>query len=153
MTVTDQKPLSELNNLSLDDVSKWTVLIVDDEPDNRTIAEAVLSFNGAKVYTATQGAEGLKMLEDNLPSFVLLDLSMPVMDGWEMLKAMHSNSRTASIPVIALTAHAMAGDRARVLEAGFAGYIAKPFRLNSFMTELKSCFHDLAEQAKAQATE
>ena len=151
--MTDQNLSPESHQIPSNDASKWIVLIVDDEPDNRTIAETVLSFNGAKVFTATQGVEGLKVLEEVSPSFILLDLSMPVMDGWEMFKALRANVRTESIPVIALTAHAMAGDRERVMEVGFAGYIAKPFRLGSFMTELKNCFQELAQQHKAQATE
>ena len=129
---------------------EWSILIVDDEVDNRTIAETVLSFNGAKVQTAVHGAEGLKALERAVPSFVLLDLSMPVMDGWEMLKHIRTNPELQSIPVIALTAHAMAGDRERVMEAGFDGYIAKPFRIGTFMSELTACFQALAEQLKLQ---
>ena len=139
-------------NVPNSDIKQWTVLIVDDEPDNRTIAQTVLSFSGAKVFTAVHGADGLKLLEDMLPSFILLDLSMPVMDGWEMLKQLRANPKTQPIPVIALTAHAMAGDRERALEAGFDGYIAKPFRLGTFMSELNSCFQELIEQHKVKVT-
>jgi CheY-like chemotaxis protein len=134
--------------LAMSDASSWMVLIVDDEPDNRAIAEKVLSFSGAEVYTAENGAEGLKLLEGIKPSFILLDLSMPVMDGWEMFKLLRDNPKTEHIPVIALTAHAMAGDRDRVMAAGFHGYIAKPFRLSTFMSEIIRCFRDLAERGK-----
>ena len=150
--MTEQNSVSILRNAPNSDIKQWTVLIVDDEPDNRTIAETVLSFSGAKVHTAVHGVDGLKLLEDLTPSFVLLDLSMPVMDGWEMLKQIRANVKTQTIPVIALTAHAMAGDRERALEAGFDGYIAKPFRLGTFMSELTSCFQELAEQHKIKAT-
>ncbi len=136
--------------LALGETNKWTVLIVDDEPDNRVIAEKVLLYSGAKVHTAVHGEDGLDKLEQLNPSFILLDLSMPVMDGWEMLKLLRSNSVTASIPVIALTAHAMAGDREKVMEAGFNGYIAKPFRLGSFIADIKACFRELVEQEKVQ---
>jgi two-component system cell cycle response regulator DivK len=118
---------------------EWTVLIVDDEPDNLSVAEKVLSFRGAKVYTATNGAEGLKVLEQVVPTFILMDLSMPRVDGWEMHKKVRENPLTAQVPVIALTAHAMEGDKERVMAAGFTGYIAKPFRLGTFFVEIEKC--------------
>ena len=149
--MTDQNLLPPLQNLAISDPSKWTVLVVDDEPDNREIAETVLSFGGVKVHTAVHGEDGLKLLEVISPTFVLLDLSMPVMDGWEMHKLMRDNPKTQNIPVIALTAHAMAGDRDRVFQAGFDGYIAKPFRIGSFMTELIHCLKAV-ERGKMQAT-
>ena len=149
--MTDQNLVPPLHNLSISDPSKWTVLIVDDEPDNREIAQTLLSFSGVKVHTAVHGADGLKLLENISPTFVLLDLSMPVMDGWEMLTLVRANLKTQNIPVIALTAHAMAGDRERVFEAGFDGYIAKPFRIGNFMPELISCLGKVLERGKVQA--
>jgi CheY-like chemotaxis protein len=143
--VTNRKILPEIINLAKGEVSGWTVLVVDDEPDNLMIATKVLSFGGAQVHTAPNGAEGLKLLETLNPSFILLDLSMPVMDGWEMFKATRANIHTEQIPVIALTAHAMAGDREKVMQAGFDGYIAKPFRLSTFMSEILRCFRELAQ--------
>lgn len=120
----------------------WTALIVDDEPDNVGVARKVLNYGGATVYVARNGVEGLALLEDVRPTFVLLDLSMPEMDGWEMFRIMKSNDAFASIPVIALTAHAMAGDKEKVMEKGFNGYIAKPFRINSFMEEIQKCLEE-----------
>ncbi len=149
--MTGQKIVLQSPNLVTDDASQWNVLVVDDEPDNREIAETVLSFNGVKVLTAIHGADGLKLIEDSLPTFILLDLSMPVMDGWEMIKTMRANPKTQGIPVIALTAHAMAGDREKAYEAGFDGYIAKPFRIPTFMAELKSCLRNVIEHSKVQA--
>ena len=130
------------------DVSNWFVLIVDDEPDNRMIASKVLTYGGAKVSLAANGVEGLAALEQFVPSFILLDLSMPEMDGWEMCQKVRANPKTQNIPVIALTAHAMTGDRERVLASGFDGYIAKPFRLSTFMSEILRCFRELT---RAQA--
>jgi two-component system cell cycle response regulator DivK len=143
--MTDQRIMQAIRNLAACDVSGWFVLIVDDEPDNRSIASKVLTYSGAKVYTAANGAEGLVGLEQFVPSFILLDLSMPVMDGWEMCRKVRANPKTQHIPIIALTAHAMAGDRERVLESGFDGYIAKPFRLSTFMSEILRCFRDLTK--------
>ncbi len=121
------------------DAKDWTVLIVDDEPDNLGVARKVLTFGGAQVHVARNGVEGLAVLDDIRPTFILLDLSMPEMDGWEMLKIVRGNDQMADIPIIALTAHAMSGDKERVLESGFNGYIAKPFRINSFIADIQKC--------------
>jgi CheY-like chemotaxis protein len=122
----------------------WIVLIVEDEPDNLGIPETILSFYGAQVYTAEDGIEGLKVLERVTPTLVLLDLSMPRMDGWEMIKIVRADPRTARIPIIALTAHAMQGDRERALEAGFNGYITKPFWIETFWDEIERCLGELS---------
>ena len=127
------------------DMKDWIVLIVDDEPDNLGVAQKVLKFNGADVHIARNGIEGLAILEGLKPSFVLLDLSMPQMDGWEMFRRTRSKPELADTPIIALTAHAMSGDRERVMEAGFNGYIAKPFRINSFLEDIQEALSDFFE--------
>jgi len=120
------------------DVSEWHVLIVDDVFDNISIAEAVMEYNGAEVRHAANGSEALQMLETYNTNLILLDLSMPVMNGWEMHTYLRDNPNTASIPVIALTAHAMIGDKEKVLEAGFDGYIAKPFSVTNLIDDIKA---------------
>src|SRR5262249_39063588 len=97
------------------------------------------TFAGSKVYTATNGVEALSLLETVSPTFVLLDLSMPVMDGWEMIEKLRANPVIKHLPVIALTAHAMEGDQERVKAAGFDSYIAKPFRINTLLGLIQSC--------------
>jgi len=87
--------------------TEWTVLIVDDKPDNVNIVRTALRFQGATVLTASNGQEGLELLDNTKPSFILLDIAMPVMDGWRMLQHLRSNPATSDIPVIALTAHVM----------------------------------------------
>jgi two-component system alkaline phosphatase synthesis response regulator PhoP len=146
--MADRKIIPALYNLAAGEISKWTVLIVDDEPDNLVIAEKVLSFSGAKVYTARNGRDGMKILEEVTPSFILLDLSMPELNGWDMLTMIKADLKTEHIPVIALTAHAMMGDRQKVMEAGFDGYIAKPFRLSTFTSEILRCFRELAHASE-----
>jgi CheY-like chemotaxis protein len=121
------------------DIKDWVVLIVDDEPDNVSVARKILNYNGAEVHIARNGVEGLALLTALKPTFILLDLSMPEMDGWEMFQRLRDDGELRYLPVIALTAHAMAGDKERILEAGFNGYIAKPFRLNSFLEEIQAC--------------
>ncbi len=142
-----RKIMPELRTLATGDFTNWIVLIVDDEPDNLAVAKKVLEFSGATVHTAANGIEGLKVTRDIDPTFILLDLSMPEMDGWEMQQALRNDPTTDHIPVIALTAHAMTGDRHKVMEAGFDGYIAKPFRLSTFMSEIVRCFRELAGQS------
>ncbi len=124
------------------DINEWEVLIVDDEPDNLGVAQKVLSYGGADVHIARNGLEGLSVLEHVKPTFILLDLSMPEMDGWEMFERVRSFEGLANVPIIALTAHAMTGDKERVMNAGFDGYIAKPFRINSFLDEIHRCLND-----------
>lgn len=124
------------------DPKNWTALIVDDEPDNVRVAGKVLSYGGTQVFVARNGVEGLALLSNLRPTFVLLDLSMPEMDGWELFRIMKSTSALCEIPIIALTAHAMSGDRERVIETGFDGYIPKPFRINSLIAEIQKCLDD-----------
>jgi CheY-like chemotaxis protein len=121
------------------DVQSWHVLIVDDEPDNLGVSKAILEFHGARVHTAKDGKEGLEILSGITPNVILLDLSMPHMDGWQLLKEIRSTPRLADLPVIAVTAHAMQGDRDKALEAGFDDYIPKPFRIATFVQDLKAC--------------
>lgn len=129
------------------DIKEWIVLVVDDEADNLGVAQKVLAYGGAAVHIARNGLEGLKVLESINPTFILLDLSMPEMDGWEMLRQVRDNEKLVAVPIIALTAHAMSGDRERALEAGFDGYIAKPFRINSFMEEILASLSQFGKKA------
>ncbi|MEL6308636.1 MAG: response regulator [Chloroflexota bacterium] len=124
------------------DIKNWIVLIVDDEPDNLGVAQKVLSYGGADVHIARNGLEGLAVLDKITPTFILLDLSMPEMDGWEMFNRARANDKLANVPIIALTAHAMSGDKERIEEAGFDGYIPKPFRINSFMEDIHRCLDE-----------
>ncbi len=143
--------MSENNNSN---ASKWVVLIVDDDFDNLNVAEKVLTFHGAKVHTATNGREGLeKLREIDRPTFILLDLSMPEMDGWETLDTIRKDISLSSLPVIALTAHAMPSDQERVEKAGFDGYIAKPFSLGTFLEEIKKCLNNHALKYPASETQ
>ena len=114
----------------------YKVLILDDEPDNVDVAKTLLEFGGADVTIGYNGQDGLDYLEHDLPTFILCDLSMPVMSGWEFLHAVRQNAKFKDIPVIALTAHVMVGDKERVLQAGFQHYIAKPIQPKTFLADL-----------------
>ena len=119
------------------DIASWKILIVDDDTDNLDVASQFLGFLGADARVASSAAEALTALEAFAPTLILLDLSMPHMDGWEMFKQLKEQPITASIPVIALTAHAMRGDQQRALEVGFDGYITKPFLFNTLVEDIK----------------
>lgn len=137
-TSTEVDPLkSEIPPVDPTDVSTWKILIVDDVHDNISIAQTVLQFNGAEVMSAIHGKDGLQQMETFMPNIILLDLSMPEMNGWEMHSHLHADPATASITVIALTAHAMQGDREKVMTAGFDGYIPKPFSVRTIIDEIK----------------
>lgn len=128
------------------DRSSWIVLIVDDDRDNVGVPEQLLSHFGATINLAEDGQIGLEVLETTIPSFILLDLSMPHLDGWEMLARVRSDPRTASIPVIALTAHAMPADEERITKAGFDGYIVKPFMFSTFFDEITRCLANASQR-------
>ena len=114
----------------------WLVLVVDDEFDSRQVAALMLETVGATVLTAQNGKEALDMIIQHRPNFVLSDLSMPILDGWQLMYALNQNRATNDIPVIALTAHAMRGDRERAMAAGFRNFINKPLDSEKFMNEL-----------------
>ena len=120
------------------DVSSWIILIIDDSPDNIGVAKTVFTYFGAKVYVATNGEEGLLMLQNIKPTVVLLDISMPVMNGWETLEKIRKDPVLGKIVVIALTAHAMKGDRDKAMVAGFDGYISKPFQILELVKQVKN---------------
>jgi len=117
----------------------WRVLVVDDEPDSIDVVTMVLSASGATVFTAANGQEGLVIFKQRQPTLILTDLSMPEMDGWELIKEIRQSKNGHTTPVIALTAHAMSGDKERVLAGGFDGYLSKPLKMFTLLDDLKSC--------------
>jgi two-component system cell cycle response regulator DivK len=102
-----------------------SIMLVEDNKDNRLLVRTLLS----ELYTLLEyetGFEAIQALKTSTPNLILLDISLPGMDGIEVLSRLRSNERLKDIPVIALTAHAVSGDRERFLEAGFNDYVAKP---------------------------
>jgi len=123
----------------------WDIVVIDDEPDSLEIARYILDFYGAHVHTATNGKEGIALVETIKPRFVISDLSMPEMDGWEFVQELKSTVYTKDIPVVALTAHAMKGDRERAIGAGFHNYLTKPLTATTFMDELLILLLDIPQ--------
>ena len=127
-----------------DDLLKgWDVVVIDDEEDSLTVAQVILEEYGANIYTASNGEEGLTLLRTVKPKFVISDLSMPVLDGWGVISKMKNDPALKDIPVIALTAHAMVGDRERAVAAGFHNYLTKPLTVETFIRDLVNLLVDI----------
>ncbi|WP_129716859.1 response regulator [Pedobacter sp. SYP-B3415] len=113
------------------------ILIIDDDSRNIFALKAVLKAKGYSCVSALGAAEGLALLENGDIAVVLLDMMMPEMDGYEALSKIRANAVTASVPVIAVTAQAMVGDRERCLDAGADGYISKPINVEELIKLLE----------------
>lgn len=105
------------------------ILLVEDNEMNRDMLSRRLQRRGFDVIMAVDGQEGVELARSAAPELILLDMSLPVIDGWEVAKVLKSDARTAAIPIIALTAHAMADDRDKALGAGCDDYDTKPVEL------------------------
>jgi two-component system cell cycle response regulator DivK len=105
------------------------ILLVEDNEMNRNMLSRRLIRHGYEVVMAVDGQQGTEMAISERPDLILMDLSLPVMDGWEATRQVKGNDVTRQIPVIALTAHAMAGDRERAMEVGCDDYDTKPVEL------------------------
>ncbi len=112
------------------------ILVVEDNRDNMTLIVDVLSSLDHDVLQAFDGQEGLEMAQKDKPELILMDLSLPLMDGWTATRRIKANPELKAIPVIALTAHAMVGDRERALEAGCDDYLTKPINLSDLVSKL-----------------
>jgi two-component system cell cycle response regulator DivK len=113
-------------------VAEALVLIVDDNEKNVKLARDVLRFAGFRTLEASTGAAGLALASEHLPDVVLLDIRLPDMDGTAVMRGLKDDSRTAHIPVVAVTSFAMKGDRERFLADGFDGYLEKPISVTEF---------------------
>jgi CheY-like chemotaxis protein len=102
------------------------ILLVEDNDMNRDMLSRRLTRKGYEVAIAVDGQQGVDMARSEAPDLILMDMSLPVMDGWEATRRLKADPATASIPVIALSAHAMSGDREKALAAGCDDYLAKP---------------------------
>jgi two-component system cell cycle response regulator DivK len=113
------------------------ILLVEDNPENREMLSRRLIRRGFEVAFAEDGAEAIERARADIPDLVLMDLSLPVMDGWEATRRLKADPTTAGIPVIALTAHAMSGDRERALQAGCDDYDTKPVELDRLLDKIR----------------
>jgi len=112
------------------------ILLVEDNEMNRDMLSRRLTKKGFEVVMAFDGQQGVNMASSEMPDLILLDMSLPVMDGWEAAGHLKSNDATKAIPVIALTAHAMAGDKEKAIEAGADDYDTKPVDLKRLLDKI-----------------
>ena len=108
------------------------VLVVEDNTDNFELVRFLLERVGYEVLEAHSGRTGMDMARKELPDLILMDLSLPEVDGWTAARELKADPKTAHIPMLALTAHTLPGDRKRAIESGFDGYISKPINVPGF---------------------
>lgn len=114
------------------------ILLVEDNEDNRDMLSRRLVRKGYEVLTALDGEQGVALTRAENPDLVLMDMSLPQMDGWEATRQLKSDPQTQRIPVIALTAHAMSGDREKALAAGCDDYDVKPVELSRLLAKMEA---------------
>ncbi|MNI22516.1 Polar-differentiation response regulator DivK [compost metagenome] len=115
-----------------------TILLVEDNEMNRDMLTRRLTRNGYRVITAEDGKQGVEMAIEVRPDLILMDMSLPVLDGWEATRVLKQNPETKGIPVIALTAHAMAGDEEKAYLAGCDDFDTKPIVLNRLLEKMQA---------------
>ena len=121
------------------------ILYVEDNEDNIFMLKNRLTRAGHTVVVATDGAQGVAMASSEQPDIILMDLSLPVLDGWEATRRIKATPELRKIPIIALTAHAMATDREKALEAGCDDYDTKPIELQRLLGKIKTLLAPAAE--------
>ena len=121
----------------MSDDQKKTVLLVEDNEDNLVVYRTILEHVGYVVIEARDGEEGVSRARSDLPDIILMDISIPKMDGWEATERLKGSDDTSAIPIIALTAHALEEDRAKAMRAGCDGYLAKPVEPRRVVQEVE----------------
>jgi CheY-like chemotaxis protein len=114
------------------------LLLVEDNEMNRDMLSRRLARKGYEVIIAVDGGQGIELAQTQAPDLILMDMSLPVVDGWEATRRLKAEAATKIIPVIALTAHAMAGDREKAMEAGCDDYDTKPIELPRLLEKIET---------------
>jgi CheY-like chemotaxis protein len=123
------------------------ILVAEDNAVNRELLRELLEARGYTVSEACDGQEALHMIEQVKPELLLLDIGMPVLDGFAVIQRIRENPRLALLPVVAVTAYAMRGDREKILQSGFDGYLSKPLNPSSLTEELDRLLTKRAQAA------
>jgi CheY-like chemotaxis protein len=118
------------------DLSSWKVLVIEDEIDLRGVLRLLLERHGVTVSTADSGESALELLQTMRPTLLLVDLGLPGMDGWELLRAIQADPALTDIPAVALTALHSVKTAQRALNAGFVAYFSKPINSRTFVKDL-----------------
>src|SRR5450432_1642804 len=122
------------------------ILLVEDNPDNREMLSRRLLRRGFELHFAVNGEEAVTMAAQTRPDLVLMDLSLPIMDGWEATRLIKADPATSAIPVIALTAHAMAGDREKSVEVGCSDFDTKPVDMQRLLGKMRALLATAEDQ-------
>jgi two-component system, cell cycle response regulator DivK len=126
------------------------VLLVEDNEMNRDMLSRRLTRRGFDVLMAVDGEQGVQMAKTEMPDLILMDMSLPVLDGWEATRQIKAEASTQSIPLIALTAHAMAGDRDKSLQAGCDDYDTKPIELPRLLDKMDRLLNEKTLSVKSR---
>ena len=116
---------------------KGNILVIEDNEQNLYLVQFILEKNGYTVHAAMDGQTGIDMAAALKPDMILLDIQLPVMDGYAVARNLRANPELAAIPIVAVTSHAMVGDRDKAMEVGCNGYIEKPINPDTFMSEVE----------------
>jgi CheY-like chemotaxis protein len=119
---------------------KGTILYIEDNEQNFYLVKVLLTTRDYEVLWARDGQEGIDKAEQSRPHLILLDIQLPVMDGYEVAQRLRSNPELSKIPIVAVTSYAMTGDREKALSAGCNGYIEKPIDPDTFLAQIDSYF-------------
>ena len=128
------------------------ILLVEDNEMNRDMLSRRLARRGYEVVLALDGLSGVEMAQSHSPALVLMDMSLPVLDGWEATRRLKADPATRHIPVIALTAHAMSSDRDKAIEAGCDDYDTKPIELPRLLAKIEALLGSAAGEAPFETT-
>ncbi len=116
---------------------KPKILVIEDNEQNLYLISFILEKNGYQVIPALDGREGIDLAGRVKPAMIILDIQLPVMDGYEVARQLSGNTETQDIPIVAVTSHAMVGDREKTISAGCTGYIEKPIDPETFIDEIE----------------
>ncbi len=124
---------------------KAHILLVEDNPESRYLFSFILKRTGCEILLAKNGIEALEQVVNTIPDLIIMDIQMPEMDGYETVVRMRTDPRLNKVPIVGLSAYAMASDREKAMQAGFDGYIEKPIELATFIQELSAYLPVLAK--------
>jgi two-component system cell cycle response regulator DivK len=131
-------------------MSKGHILVVEDNIDNYELVRFILERAGYDVFLAMNGRDGIAAARLQKPDLILMDLTMPEMDGWLAAERLKADESTKSIPLYALSAHALPSERKRALEAGCDGYVSKPIHMAGFLEVIEQAFGTKKEKKKVR---
>lgn len=120
------------------------ILLVEDNEMNRDMLSRRLQKRGYEIVMAFDGEQGVSAAQEHTPDLILMDMSLPVIDGWEATRRLKANPKTAHVPIIALTAHAMSDDRAKAMEAGCDEYDTKPIDLERLLPKIQALLNQVS---------